>query len=366
MNTQTPPQTPPDRLAVYALNALLSPRQLDAQFDSSIESGPDGGRPLWMGRPPNDYRLKLHSIHAVSLMPRRVTMVSRKSSGHFSEIGQHEFVRVSSGSFVVYGVKQILGVMEGYSTDRAELLQDERADLGGGVAETAQIFQSSRDINRRVLRHWTPSPFSSPKKRSRYDYEVEEALEEEGEGEEMEIDHLVANLQSLAEGISHRPMKPLRRTLFTDTSKPIIPQNHNMCTNHDAFVVADESLATESESPRWFFSTSTHKQILLVGKMVEKGQASKDEVSTQLQNHPLSQIKKNVSRIKCNGRHLVVVETPNPPIIATAPHVPWNSVVQWIPSIPAYRCTFRSPNTCGVTHQNRDSMKRHVEEHFRR
>ena len=63
------------------------------------------------------------------------------------------------------------------------LYQNEHKDVGDGVAETAQIFQSSRDINHRVLRCWTPSPFSSPKKRSRYDYEVEDALEEEGEGE---------------------------------------------------------------------------------------------------------------------------------------------------------------------------------------
>ena len=123
--------------------------------------------------------------------------------------------------------------MEGYSIDRAEPHQNEQKDVGDGVAETAQIFQSSRDINHRVLRCWTPSPFSSPKKRSRHDYEVEDALEEEGEGEGMEIDPVEANLQSLAQDISQRPVKPLRRTLFADTSKASIPQNHIMRANHD-------------------------------------------------------------------------------------------------------------------------------------
>lgn len=123
--------------------------------------------------------------------------------------------------------------MEGYSTDRAEPYQNEHKDVGDGVAETAQIFQSSRDINHRVLRCWTPSPFSSPKKRSRYDYEVEDALEEEGEGDGMKIDPVEANLQSPAQDISQRPVKPLRRTLFADTSKLSIPQNHVMCANHD-------------------------------------------------------------------------------------------------------------------------------------
>ena len=89
------------------------------------------------------------------------------------------------------------------------------------MAEPAQIFQSSRDINHRVLKDWAPSPFSSPKKRSRYDYEAECVLEEGDEEESMEID-------TTAEGVdlhtplgdhSQRPIKPLRRTLFADASK---------------------------------------------------------------------------------------------------------------------------------------------------
>jgi len=125
--------------------------------------------------------------------------------------------------------------MEGYSIDRTApvVAQDAHTASSDGVAETEQIFQSSRDINHRVLGNSVPSPFSSPKKRSRYDYETEGALEEEDEGEGMEIDPREANLQTSAE--AQRPIKPLRRTLFTDTSiasKPSISQNQTMYANH--------------------------------------------------------------------------------------------------------------------------------------
>lgn len=126
--------------------------------------------------------------------------------------------------------------MEGYSIDRTAPLQNEHADPDDGVAEPAQIFQSSRDINHQVLRNWTPSPFSSPKKRTRYHYEVEEALEEEDPGENMEVDPVETNPQTSAEDISQRAIKPLRRTLFTGvsvSSKPSIPRNHALCVDHD-------------------------------------------------------------------------------------------------------------------------------------
>jgi len=127
--------------------------------------------------------------------------------------------------------------MEGYSLDRTAppVAQNAHADAGDNVAERAQIFQSSRDINHRVLRDWTPSPFSSPKKRTRYDYEADDALEEETEGEGMEIDPMEANLQTLAGDRSQRPVKPLRRSLFPDaslTSKPST-QNHTLYADHD-------------------------------------------------------------------------------------------------------------------------------------
>lgn len=127
--------------------------------------------------------------------------------------------------------------MEGYSIDRTAppLAQNAHADAADGVAEPAQIFQSSREINQRVLRDWIPSPFSSPKKRRRYDYEADDALEED-EGEGMEIDPEEANLQTTAEDRSQRPVKPLRRTLFADVSvasKPSISQNHTLYADHD-------------------------------------------------------------------------------------------------------------------------------------
>jgi len=127
--------------------------------------------------------------------------------------------------------------MEGYSIDRTAPLvaQDAHTAASDGVAETAQIFQSSRDINHRVLGNWVPSPFSSPKKRSRYDYEAEDALGEEDEGEGMEIDPREANLQTPADDLSPRPIKPLRRTLFADASvasEPSISQNQTLYANH--------------------------------------------------------------------------------------------------------------------------------------
>ena len=125
--------------------------------------------------------------------------------------------------------------MEGYSIDRVPS-QNARTDASDAVAEPTQIFQSSRDINHRVLRDWTPSPFSSPKKRNRYDYEAGDALEEETEGEGMEIDPMEANLQIPAKDRSQRAVKPLRRTLFFDASiasKPPISQNHTLYADHD-------------------------------------------------------------------------------------------------------------------------------------
>ena len=121
--------------------------------------------------------------------------------------------------------------MEGYSVDRTAP-QNAHPDASDAVAEPAQIFQSSRDINHRVLGNWIPSPFSSPKKRTRCDYEAECALEEEDEGEDMEIDPGEPNLQqSLAENQSQRPIKPLRRTLFA--SKSPNPQDQAPYTPHD-------------------------------------------------------------------------------------------------------------------------------------
>lgn len=127
--------------------------------------------------------------------------------------------------------------MEGYSIDRTASLQGEHIDIGSDVAEPAQIFQSSREINHRVLRNWTPSPFSSPKKRSRYDYEAEGALEEEDEGEGMEIDPVEPNPQGPAEDVPQRPIKPLRRTLFPETCiapKPFISKSHLLCADQDS------------------------------------------------------------------------------------------------------------------------------------
>lgn len=128
--------------------------------------------------------------------------------------------------------------MEGYSLDRTAppVAQNAHTDISDGVAERTQIFQSSRDINHRVLRDWTPSPFSSPKKRSRYDYEADDALEEEDEDGGMEIDPMEANLRTPVEDHSQRPVKPLRRTLFPDTSiisKLSTSQSHTLYVSHD-------------------------------------------------------------------------------------------------------------------------------------
>lgn len=114
------------------------------------------------------------------------------------------------------------------------MAQNVHADASDAVAEPTQIFESSRDINHRVLRDWAPSPFSSPKKRSRYDYEADDALEEEDEG--MEVDPMEANLQTPAKDHSQRAVKPLRRTLFFDApmaSKPFISRNHTLYAEHD-------------------------------------------------------------------------------------------------------------------------------------
>lgn len=130
--------------------------------------------------------------------------------------------------------------MEGYSIDRTAppMAQNAHTGASDGVAEPAhEIFLSSRDINHRVLRGWTPSPFSSPKKRNRYDYEADDALKEEDEIESMEIDPNEANPQIPAEDRSQRPVKPLRRTLFSDAStasKSSIFQNHTLYADHDA------------------------------------------------------------------------------------------------------------------------------------
>lgn len=127
--------------------------------------------------------------------------------------------------------------MEGYSVDRTAPLmaQNAHTDARVSVAGPAEIFQSSRDINDRVLKDWTPSPFSSPKKRSRYNYEADDAPEEEEEEGGMEIDLEGANLQTLVEDRSQRPIKPLRRTLFADAStasKPSIPRDHVSYADH--------------------------------------------------------------------------------------------------------------------------------------
>ena len=117
------------------------------------------------------------------------------------------------------------------------MARNAHTDACDGVAEPTQIFQSSRDINHRVLGNWTPSPFSSPKKRCRYDYEAESALEEEDEEEGMKIDPGEANFQqTLAENSFQRPIKPLRRTLFVGvsiTSKPPVSQNQIPYAHHD-------------------------------------------------------------------------------------------------------------------------------------
>jgi len=129
--------------------------------------------------------------------------------------------------------------MEGYSIDRTGPpvpTQSAPTDASDGVAGPAQIFQSSRDINHRLLRNWTPSPFSSPKKRTRYDYEAEDALEEEDEEEGMEVDPGEANPQTPIRNHSHRPIKPLRRTLFVDASvasESSVSQDQTSYAYHD-------------------------------------------------------------------------------------------------------------------------------------
>ena len=120
--------------------------------------------------------------------------------------------------------------MEGYSVDRTAsvVAQGAHTDARDPVADSGQIFQSARDINHRVLKDWTPSPFSSPKKRTRCDYEAGDALEQEDGDVSMEIDPEGANLQTSTEGYSQRPVKPLRRTLFpgaSTTPRPSISQN---------------------------------------------------------------------------------------------------------------------------------------------
>lgn len=124
--------------------------------------------------------------------------------------------------------------MEGYTIDRTAPPQGARAETSENVAELGQIFQSSRDINQRLLKDWTPSPFSSPKKRSRCDYEIEDALEEDL-AEDMEIDPEEANPQNPAEDTPQRPIKPLRRTLFAGASmtKLSVSQSHALCPDHD-------------------------------------------------------------------------------------------------------------------------------------
>jgi len=180
----------------------------------------------------NQGRIKI--INAIS--------VSRRSYGHSFGTARRESVRVSPVPVIWEGpqsVKRLSGVMEGYSVDPTAPLvaQNGHTCASEGVAEPAQIFQSSRDINHRVLRNWTPSPFSSPKKRSRYDYEAEDALEEEDEGEGMEVDPGEPNPRTAAQDHPQRPIKPLRRALFADTSvasRPPISQNKTLYANNDS------------------------------------------------------------------------------------------------------------------------------------
>ena len=185
-----------------------------------------------MGMARNQGRIKI--IDAIS--------VSRRSYGHSFGTVRRAFVRVSPVPVIWRGpqsVKHLSGVMEGYSIDPTAPLvaQNGHTSASEGVAEPAQIFQSSRDINHRVLRNWTPSPFSSPKKRNRYDYEAEDALEEEAEGEGMEVDPGESNPQTTAQDNSQRPIKPLRRALFADpsvASRPSVSQNQTLYANNDS------------------------------------------------------------------------------------------------------------------------------------
>lgn len=129
--------------------------------------------------------------------------------------------------------------MEGYSVDRTAsvVAQDVHTAARDPVADSGEIFQSARDINHRVLKDWTPSPFSSPKKRTRYDYEAGDAFEEEDDDASMEIDPKETNLQTRTGNYSQRPVKPLRRTLFSDASatpKPSISQNLVLHTDYGA------------------------------------------------------------------------------------------------------------------------------------
>lgn len=133
--------------------------------------------------------------------------------------------------------KHVPDVMEGYSVDRTApvVVQGTHIAARDPVADSGQIFQSARDINHRLLKDWTPSPFSSPKKRTRYDYEAGDALEDEDGDVNMEIDPKGTNLQTRREDYSQRPIKPLRRTLFSDTftiPKPTISQNRVLHADH--------------------------------------------------------------------------------------------------------------------------------------
>lgn len=109
-----------------------------------------------------------------------------------------------------------VGVMEGYRTTPATSTQQSVE----APSETApSIFRSARDINGDIFKP-TVSPFCSPKKRGRFQYEDSVESSDE-ETTDVEMDDMVqaSLIVKSADTPIRRPMKPLRK--FAPQASPV-------------------------------------------------------------------------------------------------------------------------------------------------
>jgi hypothetical protein len=110
--------------------------------------------------------------------------------------------------------------MEGYATHRSVMATSPTPPdaSANDPVYSASIFRSARDINRHVFASRTISPFSSPKKRSRSQYE-DHSVQIHAEDDDVEMyDATIASpcLEYSGESKTRR-IKPLRQTKCPST-----------------------------------------------------------------------------------------------------------------------------------------------------
>lgn len=123
--------------------------------------------------------------------------------------------------------------MEGYSTTRT-------IDASiGDPSSVSPIFRSARDINQAVFKPGTVSPFCSPKKRGRVDYEGTADESDASQDVDVEMHDIVAE-PSKADAISvgkpggtvGRPTKPLPRLKLNSKAPKYPHMAHDQPTPH--------------------------------------------------------------------------------------------------------------------------------------